>query len=441
MRPRFGGRVPRRGAVAPLTVLSLAVFMGMVALVLDGGRLQEERRHAQATADAAALAAAADLLANFISNGGTDPSGTAKASALATAAANGYNNDGVNSVVTVNLSPQSYQGGPNAGQALPPGYVEVIVQFNEPRTFSNVFGSGAVPVSARAVARGLMDFDATVVLLDLSAANALSVSGNAAVQVAGGIVVNSNSGSAVNAGGSVTASAYYFVPGAGVSGTLGGSNGAGPVIDRGPPLPDPLRHLAIPNPTQLPVQSNAPLNAGGTTDLYPGVYKGGISVSGGGTVTLHANADGTPGIYYLQGGGFTTSGQAIITTAANETAGVLLYNAWSSAGDGIKISGGAGMTLVPPASGPWQGISIFQARGTQSSLGPAITISGQGAINIGGTFYAAYAPLVISGGAGSTNTIGGQYVVDTLTVSGKGTINITRNNLPIARTRRYGLVE
>ncbi len=88
------------------------------------------------------------------SNQGTDPKNTAQASALAIAAANGFSNDGVQSVVTVSVSPQNYQGGPNAGKALPAGYVEVIIQYNAGRTFSNVFGSGAVPVRARAVARG-----------------------------------------------------------------------------------------------------------------------------------------------------------------------------------------------------------------------------------------------------------------------------------------------
>src|SRR5579871_2781951 len=109
----------RGGSVTPLAVLSLTLLVSVVALVVDGGSLMEERRHAQATADA-----------------------------------NGFTNDGVQSVVTVNVSPQNYQGGPNAGSALPPGYVEVIVQYNASRTFSGIFGPGTIPVCGRAVARG-----------------------------------------------------------------------------------------------------------------------------------------------------------------------------------------------------------------------------------------------------------------------------------------------
>src|SRR5271157_3285333 len=51
----------RRGMVAAQVVLSMSVLMAMLAVVADGGLLLVERRHAQATADAAALAAACDL--------------------------------------------------------------------------------------------------------------------------------------------------------------------------------------------------------------------------------------------------------------------------------------------------------------------------------------------------------------------------------------------
>ena len=58
----------RRGMVAAQVVLSLSVLMAMLAVVADGGLLLVERRHAQATADAAALAAASDLYENWYTN-------------------------------------------------------------------------------------------------------------------------------------------------------------------------------------------------------------------------------------------------------------------------------------------------------------------------------------------------------------------------------------
>src|SRR4051794_14800116 len=99
------GRQPRRGIVAVFIAVCLVVLLGMMALSLDGGSLLAERQRALATADAAASAAAADLYYYYWTNQGTDPKGTAKAAALANAAANGYANDGLSTVVTVNIPP------------------------------------------------------------------------------------------------------------------------------------------------------------------------------------------------------------------------------------------------------------------------------------------------------------------------------------------------
>src|SRR6516164_4614610 len=90
-------RRSRRAAVTVWLVLAMGVIVAIVALGMDGGRMMDERRHAQAAADAAALAAAADLYANYPSGQGADPAGTAQQAALSTAAVNGYANDGTRS--------------------------------------------------------------------------------------------------------------------------------------------------------------------------------------------------------------------------------------------------------------------------------------------------------------------------------------------------------
>jgi len=133
--------------VAAQVALSLSVLMAMLAVVADGGLLLVERRHAQATADAAALAAAAVLYL-----GGSTDTASASASAKVVASLNDYTNDGTTSKVAVNISPANYSGGPNAGTPIPLGYAEATVTWYQPRFFSGIFGSGAIPVSARAVA-------------------------------------------------------------------------------------------------------------------------------------------------------------------------------------------------------------------------------------------------------------------------------------------------
>ena len=69
----------RKGIVIPLVAFCLAVIMAFVAIVIDGGLLLDRQNRMQTVADAAAIAAAEDLFANYRSNQGYDPNGTAKA--------------------------------------------------------------------------------------------------------------------------------------------------------------------------------------------------------------------------------------------------------------------------------------------------------------------------------------------------------------------------
>src|SRR5437879_5147187 len=97
----------RKGMVAVFVALCLVAIVSITAIVIDGGMLLQERRHGQATADAAALAAALQLWLGEPANGGLDGDGSAKKSALAVADDNGYANDGKTSNVTINIPPQS----------------------------------------------------------------------------------------------------------------------------------------------------------------------------------------------------------------------------------------------------------------------------------------------------------------------------------------------
>lgn len=439
----------RRAAVTPLTVLSLSLLVGVVALAVDGGTLMEARRHVQAAADAAALAGADDLYANYLTNQGIDSNGTAQASALTTASANGFANDGVQSTVTVSTSPQTYQGGPNVGKTLPAGYVEVMIQYNASHLFSGVFGYGTTPVCARAVARGRctpLSFT-DVFALNLQVAAAVKVSnllGGLTVQNC--IQVNSSSSQAVEASLTATITTPLISLNPAVGGLLGSIlsllSGSSTVTTCSP-VPDPLRYLPAPDPVSLGLSTqgtNLHITSG-IVNLYPGVYNGGIRISGTATVILHANSDGTPGIYYLNGqNGFQVSGSASVTTAASETAGIMIYNNWSNATATISLNSSGTITLTPPASGLYRGLCIFQKRGTLSSPGPTATIAAQLTTNVTGTIYTAYASVSLSGSA-LTNVMGGQIIADTLSVSGLVNLNINAGSQPTANMRILGLVE
>ncbi len=416
----------RRGAVAVLVAVCLTVLLACVAIAVDGGLLLEQSRHAQATADTAALAAAEDLFRNYPTNHGVDANSSARNRALAIAAGNGYTNNGTNSVVTVRISPEKYAGGPNKDTVLPAGYAEVSVQYNQPRYFSGVIGSGTIPVRSRAVARGRWVPSAIGIhVLDMSAKASLTGVGGGTMTITGGasVIVNSSDPeAAVSISGSLAASRFDIT---------GGSTGGGFIgtMNYGiPPQPDPLRYLPVPDPSTLTVQSNHKLTISNNAPktLSPGIYKGGISISGNGNITLE------PGIYYMQGGGFSVSGGGSISGS-----GVMFYLDPNGPSDNLTITGNNGVTinLTPPSSGPYKGITLFQKRTADNP----VNVSGNGTFNIKGTFYAANAQVMV-GGNGDSN-IGSQYVSRYLAVTGTGNFKCDYDPNQVAPDRILGLVE
>jgi len=142
------GRLRRRGKVIVLFALSLIGVIGAVAIAADGGMLLDNRRRVQTAADVAAMAAAGDLFLNYQKNSGADPSSTAADKAYAAAEAEGFPKNGTDSTVTVNIPPKS---GDHVGES---AYVEVIIDYKQPRYFSRIFGSTPLPLQGRAVAHG-----------------------------------------------------------------------------------------------------------------------------------------------------------------------------------------------------------------------------------------------------------------------------------------------
>jgi hypothetical protein len=418
----------RRGSVSGFVALCLTLLVAIVAIALDGGMLLSERRHAQAVADAAALAAASDL---YLGNSAT----TAQQSALTTAAANGYNNDGGTSVITPNLT--DVNGHPVHGIWSPPisgdhvgdpNYVEVVVQWNQARGFSSIFGSGPIPIRARSVAMGMTAPYSTsaILILDTTGSSALNAAGNPNINVNAPITVDSNNSQSLTVGGS----SNMIAPVINVTGNFSLSGGAvltGAVNTGVATTPDPLASLAAPDPNSLTSQSSSTLSLGdgASHTLSPGVYAGGISISSSTSVTL------LPGIYYIQGGGFKLSGSTNLTGN-----GVMIYNAPLAATDQISLSGQGNVTLSPPTSGRYAGITLFQDR--NSSV--AASITGDSGFNVTGTFYLAGATLKVTGNS-SAALLGSQLISRDLTIGGTANLTVTWDAKKVARKRPVQLVE
>jgi Flp pilus assembly protein TadG len=395
----------RRASVTALAAVCLIVIFGFVALAVDGGRLLNERRRAQTVADAAALAVAADLYQNWSKNKGLDPNGTAKASALSVASANGYTNDGTTSTVTVNIPPTS---GDHVGTA---GYAEVVVQYNTSRTFSAIYGSGSLPVKARSVARGLKKSPPPALhVLNASANKALEfdkadgyvdVSGQTiCVNSAHSVAAHWNGGSSDN--GHILAQEVDINGGSNHTDYFATAPTAGNVITGSPAVADSLASLPAPDAAALTNQyAVAPT---GTVTIDPGVYTGGLTIAGSST-----NVTMNPGIYYMQAGKFSQSDGNVTGT------GVFIYS--EGLDTVMDISGGT-CNLSAPTSGTYSGILLFGSRSTTKP----VNWSGSKASVLNGTIYAPGSAVNYSG-AGNI-TVGGRLVSDTFWISGAGTLTV-----------------
>jgi hypothetical protein len=427
----------RRGIVAVLVAVLLTTLLGVAAIAVDGGLMQDNRRCVQAATDAAAMAAAQQLYANYpaivASNYTTaDPGNNAATAAQASATANGYKSDGVNASVVVNIPPKS---GPFSGRI---GYAEVLITYYQPRHFSAIWGSTTLPVSARAVARGSWAGSGDgIICLDPTAQNSLNAAGNGSLTVTGGanVIVDSNdpaSAARATGGGAVTAANFLITGGA--NGTFNGN-----VVTGVLPTPDPLAYLPVPPVPPDGTMSSKGIGQGNKQyTLTPGRYTNLPNFNQGDVVILQQASAGNGGIYYIDGGGFASTGANIIMDSGT-TGGVMIYNnpANSSGSQGISISGNASGTINLSAltSGPYAGMLFWQNR----SAAQTMKLDGNGSFTLSGTFYAANAQLSVTGNG--TAVIGSQYISRTVYFGGGGATTINYTDKGTARVRIIQLVE
>jgi hypothetical protein len=181
---------------------------------------------------------------------------------------------------------------------------------------------------------------------------------------------------------------------------------------------DPLAGLAVPSFSGCD-QTN--YSTSGSPTLNHGVYCGGISITGSGTITLN------PGIYIMNGGGFSKVGSANII--ANN---VMIYNTATSGHTmgAISVAGSGTLTMSAMTTGTYEGVLFFQDR-TQSI---GATVNGSTSSVVTGTLYFPAANLTYTGTSTAQFTA---LVADTITMVGttalKNDSNGTYTGLSIAK--------
>ncbi len=336
----------------------------------------------------------------------------------ATGAATGVNGE---SLAGLNLSGTTHTN--------PGTYVDTWTFTDFTGNYNNA--SGTVTDSISAVG--------SIIVLDHTAGGALTLSGNASINVPGVIYVDSGSSSALSVSGNAGLEASSIDVVGKVQKSGNASFSPAPVTGAAVAA-DPLASLPLPGAPSLANDGSKSVSGNSVATIGPGIYSQ-ISVSGNGQLTM------TAGTYMIGSGGFTASGNAVIKlgagsyildgsglsisgNAALSGAGVTIFNVGSSYNpatgydDGsfgaVTFSGSGAESLTPPTSGTYAGILLYQARDNAKAL----TLSGNAMQGLSGTIYAAAAQLTESGNAQigtASNPI--SIIVDTMSISGNAVAN------------------
>ena len=224
------------------------------------------------------------------------------------------------------------------------------------------------------------------------------------------IRVNSTHSLAFEASGISTLSAAQFAVNGGYNNSGDSTISPSPTTGAGI-VADPYANLPAPNVSATCDQTSYSLAGSSTDSISPGVYCGGISVSGSAQLTLN------PGVYILNGGGFNVSGTANIT-GNNVMFFLTGQNGYTNAP--LNFSGSATVTLSAPASGPYQWILFYQDRSAPYQQSNVIEATGLS--RCAGAFYFPSTRMVVS-----RTTLTGQVeiVVWDLTVQDGASLQIT----------------
>lgn len=368
-----------RGVSAIIFALILPMLIGMVGIAVEIGLWFEQKRDLQSAADAAAMAAAFEMVEG-------NSAATMQTVGAASSALNSFT-DGVDGTVTINwppLAPSTHAGDSD--------YVQAVLEKPQTLLFSAVLNPGAVTLIARATASsGVLD-DACIIALNPTINSAVEITGSATVTMNGcGIAVNSNDSEAMT----VSGSAYITAASARVVGNYDLSGGAVmdiPTVSTGSVATnDPYSGLDIGTPgscsggnTNQSINPSSTVTLSGTT-----TYCTGLNLRG--TLNLNGNT------LYIRGGEFTVN-----ATASLSGTGTVILTDYSGSYATINVNGSATVNISAPTSGDFKGLAIIQD--PNAPAGNDNTVNGNASTSINGAIYFPNGDINYSG---NTSTGGG----------------------------------
>lgn len=363
----------RRGAVIIYVTLGLTAFLGFSALAIDGSYLYLMSNRAQSAADAAALAAASQL-----------PDEELATEAAIDFAGKNLNADNFGDVLSdSDIAFGSWDPDTRifTGGTSPADAVEVVVRMSDDNAnpvqlfFANALGFSEAGIEASAVATTGGEpggvGEACLQALNPDAADAFRVVGTAYIRGEGcNIQVDScHPTSAFRASGTPDIDLTVELdegPSSGDLNICGGMSATpevslppeGHVFDEsGEQLGDPFENPpfdALPAAEETATCDENDFSDSGAATLWPGVYCGGITLTGNGTATIN------PGTYYIKDGEFKVTG-----TRTLDGDGVTFVLVGSAAN--LDLGGVSSMALSAPTTGDYAGFVFFGDRNNPAS--------------------------------------------------------------------------
>jgi len=420
------------------TLIYVALFLGIVglgcfALAVDAGYLFQEKRLAQAAADAAAVAAAEE--------GGSGTNAQNAANVAATM--NGFNTKATTNPAVVTLTTSSTGNYSSTLTTVPTNWVTASVTMPVNTFFLGAFKSGmkTLNIGASATASGGSNASDCVCLLgttgmDLNMSNGAHFTGSSC-----GIKVDSTSSSSIGViGGANLCPKSIGTVASSWNDAQNGSNvnNGGAVCSTATVVQSVSAcSVAMPNvpvDTTCSADPSTLLSGGGvsytvgpgstygTTESGNTICYNALTVNGNGdTATLNA------GIYVINGGElhFNSGGPNL------GGSGVVFY---LTNGANLVIDNGANVNLTAMSSGTYSGILIYQDPGypaasndatSDTGDSQAISIQGGSSVTFNGAIYAPLAVVTLGNGSGTTFTA--NIVAQSLTMDGGGSLTGSPN--------------
>ncbi len=366
-------------SILPIAALLFPIIIGMAGAGVDISNWLMTRRHLQTAVDAAALAGAWDM-----ANGSSEEE--AEVAALKEAENNNYdsNQDGTLDVIITT--------DPSSGIRT----VKVDIRQKVKVWFSSVFIDKSVYAATTASAIELDGGPFCILGLDQTASEAVEAAGAVELNAPTcGIAVNSDNDSALSISGNAKVNVGEVRIVGDYSMTGHPDFTYTKLRTNALPTEDPYSELTVPSFTACTASEmkhdNNKYTAAATLD--PGVFCGGIEVTGNDTITLN------PGVYIMDGGDFDIAGTTNITgtdvTIILTNSGGASYGSYGN----INMSGNREIFLQAPTTGDYAGVAVYQDRNAPAGNGTTYinNITGMVGVEVHGVVYTPSRQLYFGG--------------------------------------------